>query len=535
MRWDLTEDNRYTLSSEAKELIRQTDKPLMVTVLLEGDIPSTFKGYRDYIDYYLSELRRKYTKLQVRYQNPNDGTPEEVNRFKGFLRSQGVSGLGREVATTGEVNKSELFPYISIDDGMEIFFVDLLEVKQAEESEEEAILRSQLGFEAKFLRTLRILIEEKRPEIHIVGARARLMAEGLNRDTRTRAFQFVPSTADLLLSRRDSISSVIVIGESNLENRTIIAIDQLALQSIPIVWLVDKFDATLDSLSGSNSYLASHRELNFEDYLFRLGLKIRPSLIMDVQSSLIPQVVGAQGGQSKTRLLPYPYHPLVSRYITDNGYPLTSEPISMMFVSPIDTVRSAGNISKEVLLTTSPYTRIRNAPVPLNFEFLRIEQQPEDYNDGSQIIGIEVNGSQSAYFNRRMSPEDREWLESLGIATPLGEGRIREVLVSDADFALPPRDRNGKYVAIGYNIWEGRMHEGNAQFLNNILERMIYGDDLLRMSIRNIEIPILDRLKWSQNRNFYSLLLVGLPIGILLVSYIGFQFWRKRKYENLFS
>jgi ABC-2 type transport system permease protein len=535
LRWDLTEDKRYTLSSEAKQLIRQSEKPFMVTVLLEGEIPATFKGYRDYIDYYLSELRRKYPKLQIRYQNPNDGSPEEVNRFKAFLKSQGVNGLAREVTTTGEISKSELFPYLSIDDGKEIFFVDLLDVKRPQESEEEAIQRSQLGFESKFLRTLRVLIEVRRPEVHIVGSQSRLMAEGFNRDQRMNAFQFLSSSSDRLLNRRDSISSIIVVGNSDLEQRTMIALDQLALREIPIIWLVEKFNVSPDSIVQSGTFLASHNEWNFEDYLFKLGLKLQPSLLMDLQSSLIPQVVGVQGGQAKTSMLKYPFHPLVSSYNIDSGYPLASDAISMMFVAPIDTLRASGTIKKEVILSSSPYTKVRKSPVALNFEFLRVQQQPEDYTNGSQIVGIEVAGKQGAYLKRRMSEEDKSWLISHGIQNPLMEGGIRQVLISDVDFALPPIDRNGKYVAVGYNIWERRMHEGNAQFINNLLERLIYGDDLLRLSTRNRDIPILDRVEWNRNKNYFTFLLTGLPIGILLVFYMAFRFWRKRKYENLFS
>ena len=536
LRWDLTSDRRYTLSEEAKQLIRQSDKPLMVTVLLEGDIPPTFKGYRDYIDYYLSELRRKYPKLQVRYQNPNEGSIEEVNRFKGFLKSQGVNGLGREVATTAEVSKSELFPYISIDNGTEIFFVDLLKVMSPDESEEEAILRSQLGFESKFLRTLRVLIESHRPEVHIVGRASRLMAEGSNRDKRMTSFQFVPSSSELLLNRRDSMAGIIVIGNSNIEPRTLLALDQIALTTVPIIWLVDKFDAALDSLMDTRaSYLAAHSELNFEDYLFKLGVKLRPSLLMDLQSSLIPQVTGTQGSKAKTSLFRYPFHPLVSSYITQSGYPLASDPISMMFVAPIDTLRSSGDLSKEVLLMSSPYVKVRPSPVPLNFDFLRVEQRPEDYQDGAQILGVEVAGRQAAYYNRRMSAADESWLSDQGITSPLPEGSIRQVIIADVDFALPPRDRNGKYVAVGYNIWDRSMHEGNARFINNLLERLINGDDLLLISTRSIDIPILDRLKWRNGKNYFTLLLVGFPIGILIVGYMAFQYWRKRKYENLIS
>ena len=42
-RFDLTEDQRYTLSETTKTILSKVDKPLFITVYLEGDFPSEFK------------------------------------------------------------------------------------------------------------------------------------------------------------------------------------------------------------------------------------------------------------------------------------------------------------------------------------------------------------------------------------------------------------------------------------------------------------------------------------------------------------
>ena len=41
-RFDLTADNRYTLSETTKDIVSNVDKFLFVTVYLEGDFPSEF-------------------------------------------------------------------------------------------------------------------------------------------------------------------------------------------------------------------------------------------------------------------------------------------------------------------------------------------------------------------------------------------------------------------------------------------------------------------------------------------------------------
>jgi ABC-type uncharacterized transport system involved in gliding motility auxiliary subunit len=42
-RFDLTKDNRYTLSEASKSLVRNLDSPLIIDVFLEGDFPSEFR------------------------------------------------------------------------------------------------------------------------------------------------------------------------------------------------------------------------------------------------------------------------------------------------------------------------------------------------------------------------------------------------------------------------------------------------------------------------------------------------------------
>ena len=42
-RFDLTQDQRYTVSQEAKSIIAPIDAPLIIEVLLDGNLPSEFK------------------------------------------------------------------------------------------------------------------------------------------------------------------------------------------------------------------------------------------------------------------------------------------------------------------------------------------------------------------------------------------------------------------------------------------------------------------------------------------------------------
>ena len=43
VRWDLTDDKHYSLSDASKTLLRATDEPIEVTLLLDGDLNAGFR------------------------------------------------------------------------------------------------------------------------------------------------------------------------------------------------------------------------------------------------------------------------------------------------------------------------------------------------------------------------------------------------------------------------------------------------------------------------------------------------------------
>ena len=43
VRWDMTDDKHYSLSEASKTLLKQTDAPIEVTLLLDGDLNAGFR------------------------------------------------------------------------------------------------------------------------------------------------------------------------------------------------------------------------------------------------------------------------------------------------------------------------------------------------------------------------------------------------------------------------------------------------------------------------------------------------------------
>ena len=531
---DLTSDKRYTLSDVAKEMIRPVNETIYITVFLEGNLPNSFRNYKSYLDYYISELRRFNNRIEIFYKNPNEGSFEEVQSLRSFFAEQGVEPIRRQVRSSEEINESLLYPYFSIHNSNKIVFVNLLEPQVQGISEEENLLISQLAFEQKFLKGIRSLLLEKESKVHVLGERSDLIAEGLNRSTELTSYSFESSGAASILRKMDSISAILVVlKEQDLKRKELLATDIASLNGIPVIWLIDKFPVHLDSLSATGSHLAFPNEFLSEDFLFSMGVKIEAALLQDLQCSQIPQVVGGQGSQARTELLPYPYHPV---FIWKEGQSTISRvnaPAGFYYVAPIELLEYPESINKQALLLSSEYSKLNQSPIPLDFSNMAVEPEPGQYANGSQIFGARVKGETKPYFQNRLLESDVSFLKTLGISYPSATSRVDHIIVSDADFILPSSDKRGRFFPIGFNQFEGYLFEGNLQLLDNYLESMVYGDRFFDLSDRKTSIAVLDSTSYEQSRSFYLLLSLALPLVLLLLMYFIVHFLRKQRYGKI--
>lgn len=100
-----------------------------------------------------------------------------------------------------------------------------------------------------------------------------------------------------------------------------------------VIWLLDKMEASLDSINVYGMYIPPDINTGTDEILFKYGVRIMPDLIMDLECSSIPQVVGMQGGKPQTQLFPWYYHlsiaPLSTHPIVKN-----IDRVNMFFLAP---------------------------------------------------------------------------------------------------------------------------------------------------------------------------------------------------------
>jgi ABC-2 type transport system permease protein len=530
--WDLTSDQKYTVSDAAQQKIAEIPTGTVITLLFEGNIPASFKNYKGFIDYYLREVKRINPDIELIFQNPTDGTPEEVASMREYLTSYGVSPVSRRVSKDESISQSLLYPFLSVHNQNRVVFIDLLEAKESDESEEEAILKAQILFESKLLKAFRDISTGSSGLIGILGAENRLLAQGLNNEKgKLGNYFFFPMNGNQIISQLDTLDAIMVlIKDRDLSRVEQLSVDQAIMNSVPVLWMIDKYKASVDSIGIYGEYLALPSEFTVEDMLFKNGVRLSTDLIQSIDCSPIPQVVGQEGGQPKTMLVPFPFHPLCPVEPSILGE--IADFVNVKFATPIDTLRTATPIEKSIFLSTTANTLLKSSPVSLDFNFMRFEADRRDYQKGKLPIGIKLEGRFDSYFNNRLTAEDQSMLNQANRQVLNSVDGAVQMVISDMDFALPSIARDGSLYPVGYNFWDRKVYKGNVELIKALLEDMVHGDEFLQFKKKELKTSLIDQDQFEKDKYWYYFLLLGLPVLFVLMTSGLVRLYRSKSYAQ---
>ncbi len=527
--FDLTADQKYSLDNRTKELLKLTNRTTEITVFLEGNVPVSFKKFRSFIDQYLKKVKQTHSDIKITYIDPNEGTVEERQDIQGYFRSYGVKPVSRRVSSKDELSQSLLYPYISVANDDRVIFIDLLGDKEVDQSEAEALYVAESNFKNKLDKALRDLSSEASGLIAVMGDNKELIAAGMNMTSgRMGNYYFVPMNPSDVAPLLDTIQAMLISSHKTAIDRSIqLLADQSLMREIPVIWMVDVYDVSLDSIGTYGQYPASPLNLVAADQLFSYGVKVETKLLQDLRSTAIPQVVGTEGGKSKTVLFDYPYH-ILAQPVDSIGF--EQDLVATSFVTSVEPIEGRSDLSFEPLLQTSDKLKFTENLTILDFNSLRVAPVESSFIGPSRDIAILTRGAQQSYFKNRLTNQDRAFLNDFDIdfVTQVGESRLE--VIGDVDFAKPFIGSDGSLYPLGYNKWDRKTYPGNVSFLANSLEYLIHGTDYVRTSTIINAARIIDINKWNKNRVSYFSLMLGIPIGLFFIIRLIWSRYRKNKY-----
>ncbi|MFM2394888.1 MAG: hypothetical protein RLZZ546_2871 [Bacteroidota bacterium] len=532
---DLTADKRFTLTKASKDLVKDLDV-VYIKVLLDGDFPAGFKRLQNATRELLTQFKSENRKIQFEFENPVSGTSEEIIKTRDELAKEGIVPTALKYNDGTQLVQKAIYPYAIINIGNRSAIVNLLE-EQTMGSDEEVVLNNSISLlEYKFCHALQKMLLKERQNILFTDGNGEINEKftfRLQRDL-GKFYKTGRLILDSVVQIDTSVNLLIVAApQKPLSLQSQFKIDQFIMRGGKVLWIIEKLATSLDSIAKYQFYVPRDIMTGTDDMLFKYGVRVQPNLIMDLQCTNIPQVVGMSGDKPQTVMFPWPYHLSLSskdNHIINKNI----DKVNMFFPSSIDTVGKNSEIKKTVLLSSSGYSKLQFNPVRLNFEILKSEPDPSKFNNGDKAVAVLVEGNFESFFKNRVPEDFRQALQKL--KTPFIEKskKTKQIVISDIDFMQNlVNSRTNETEEIGFNKWEIKYYKGNKDFILNSIEYLLDEDGVLESRSKEIKLRLLDKIKVKKERKKWQLINLLLPLLFVALIGIAYHYIRRKRYGKI--
>lgn len=533
-RLDLTQDQRFTLSTPAKQVLDQIKSPLIIDVFLEGDFPSEFRKLQQETRYLLEEINNYNPKVSFIFSNPvEEGS--DANLVAQQFSQFGMTPLPLKVKSNGKESIQTIFPWATANHNGKAVPISLVKNK-AGATPEEFVYASTQNLEYTFIEGFNRLLNAKSKKIAVLKDNGELpdsrLADFLTKLGETYSIAPFPMNTVLdkpeqaLMALRNTFDLVIVAKPTKaFSDQQKFVLDQYILHGGHTLWLLDQVAMDNDSLmNNEGKALSFPRELGLKDMFFKYGVRINPVLVKDLYSASLSLASGDGSNASYTEL-PWFYQPQVPSF---NTHPINTNiehPVKFTFASPIELLKTAPSIKKTVLLASSPLSRLEGVPKEISLDEVGTEPKEEDYKAGPQPLAVLLEGSFQSVFKNRVLPVKLEELRFRESALK----PARMIIISDGDLIANDLDLNGNPLELGFDYFTRKQY-GNKEFLLNTVNYLLDDTGLINIRNKDIALSFLDGQKTAKTINKWQALCIGLPLVLLLCFGVIFYYFRKKRY-----
>ncbi|MFC5683566.1 gliding motility-associated ABC transporter substrate-binding protein GldG [Flavobacterium sp. MAHUQ-51] len=530
-RFDLTKDHRYTLSQTSLDIIKQIKEPLSVKIYMEGDLPAEFRRLQQETKELLEEFQAYNSNIVFEFVNPLENEDESMNNIKA-LYMKGLTPVNITVDDKGKQSQEMVFPWaIAVYHNKEVNIPLLKNIMGA--STTEKVIGSVQHLEYSIADALNKITKEKQKKIAVIKGNGEIedirIAKFLLQIRES--YHIGPFTLDSVaknpIGTLDALKkydlAVIAKPTEAFTDAEKQVLDQFVMNGGKSMWLMEQTTVEMDSLyNEAGATLAFPRNLNLNDMFFKYGVRINPDIVKDEYGSPIKLASGEQGSATQYQTFNWKFAPLVT---PESKHPIVKNlgGIKFDFANPIDTLKNG--IKKTVLLQSSKYSKKVGTPAEINLNSVTEETSPNHYiNTGNLPLAVLLEGNfNSAFQNRVLAFKQNDF-------TATGKTN-KMIVISDGDIIKNQLDKNYAPVELGYDQRSGNLYD-NKDFLLNCVNYLLDDTGLINIRSRDLDLPLLDKDKVSENYSLTQVITIGLPILILGIFGVIFSFFRKRKYSR---
>jgi gliding-associated putative ABC transporter substrate-binding component GldG len=526
LRFDLTEDKRFTLSEATETVIQKFDTPVIIDVLLEGELPAEFQRLRMETEQLLETFSNKNNSIKYGFEDPmEDASQAEATLAQ--LQSIGLTPANVTTENKGKVSQELVFPWAMVTYKDKTVKVALLKNKLGAGTEDR-INNSVQNLEYAFADAFTKLGIKEKKRIAVVKGNGELedMYLGDILGSLREYYNLGAITLDSVATSPQNVLDQLKTYDLAILAKPTIAfteaekyvLDQFVVNGGKSLWLVDPVAMELDSLfNEKGEALALARDLNLKDLFFKYGIRVNPVLVNDLYFTQIVLANG-EGKSAEYNPLPWYYSPMV---VSRNNHPINTntEALRFQFTSTIDTL--SNGYKKSILAQSSPISKIETLPKLISFDILNSPPDKEQYTNGNKPLAVLVEGVfSSAYFNR-VKPIELDGVKEKGPENKM-------IVIADGDL-IANQIRNNRPLELGYDKWTNNYY-GNKEFLLNCVNYLLDDTGLINIRNKAVAIPMLDVEKIASQKTRWQFINIGVPLLFVLLLSLLFSFWRKRQF-----
>lgn len=515
VRWDMTNDRRYSIAPTTRALIQSLDAPLQVTILLDGELNAGFQRLQRATIEMVEELEAiGYWQLGIEYRVSAEEVPKGLSPT-----------VIHERTHKGQTAQTTVYPYALITYKGKTAVVELLRNNRGL-SGEENLNHSIENLEFAFVEAIHSLARESVEKIAFLEGHGEL-SEAEVFDLSQALSHYYQIDRGTLGNETDVLDDyrAVIIADPQLpfSEKDKYILDQYLMQGGRILWVVNGVRFSEQTLSENGMTPVIPLELNISDMLFRYGVRINPTLVQDLQCLPMPVDVSDNPKQPNWQPMPWTYAPLL---LTSQASPITRNimQVSATMASCIDFVGGEDGLQKTTLLATSSNSKLTGTPATVDLSLFNGTESEFQY--AFVPVAASIEGVFPSLYAHLLPPED------LQLHAPLRKtSEPTKQIVVAAGSTIRNEWQQGQPLPLGYDRYT-QTQFGNRDFMVNAV--LYLTDDTGWMALRQkqITLRLLNDQRAREERITAQVVSIIMPLTILAIIGIAVIGIRKKRYTK---
>ncbi len=530
-RIDITKDKRYTLSEATKNIITNVNNELYIDIFLSGDMPSEFKRLQNEVKTILEQFTDLNDNIIIDYDilNTNNLTPEELKEIENGMLQNEMPPAKVDSKINGKIIQETIFPWAVISFNKKFEKVRLL--KTNSNNSIDRINNSVQHLEYAFTNAIKKISTKRSKKIGYLLGNNELESkyvysflQSLENSYYVIPFDLDSANTNPLKTLKELNKLDLLIAakpEKRFSEKQKYAIDQYTINGGKSIWLIDKVKAELDSISEKGQTLALGKDLNLTDMFFQYGFRINPVLIKDIYNASI--TILNQNNQPNQ--VPWLYNPVVIPNLK-NSIVNNINPVRFEFANHIKHVKQGSDIKKTPLLQSSKYTATAGVPKLISANEIRLFQEEEiikSLTKQNLNLGSLFEGSFTSAYKNRIKPFEYKNHKNKNKKSKI-------IVIADGD-VIKNQIISNKPMPLGFDRNNPTQEFGNSEFLLNAVNYLLDDTGLMNLRNKEVKIPFLDIERIGKEKLKWQLTNILIPLLILGVFGVCFNYLRKKKYS----